>query len=588
MQLFPVGPGSRAHRQAALAPEASQATRLARPLLAGALVALCCIQSPVLAQAARDQAQEPSPVPSATALPDLPRLAPLAHAEPDASALKELDRTLELLTSTDDRTRRNAALTLNDASPSMVEALRRRLLDVRASLDRGECARVLEEARKAGRQSLRKAADAEGGSKKGKPSKESKSEEGEAEGDWLEFLLDRPEVENPSWRSMVKALALTRMLTAIGTTAAVRELIQAYVSFGDLVRVDVQRQIAKLKDRAVPALIEARHHDAPSVQRWASKELDLLGRSIPGEAVGITDTQLLADVLRAYGRTRDLDAFRAVLSFANSDRLPLREAAREAVAALGEPGLWQLREAYTGLAGAKPPKEWTWDRVARELFVLYDQARMSEVVKLMEAGLEASRRQDWSGAVSSFDKVLSRAPLFDRRKEMVPAYAAQARSLQAKDPSAALAMLRKALRLDSVSPDPKLRAEVDALEAVLLTERGVPDKFLAERALEKDPSNELARRTVASLQDKAQAQASSSKRYFIAGGLSALTLALMGAIALWRPRRKTVAVPTPSTETEPSNSGAAPAPESAAVPEPLPTREPAAQASAGQPDDRPR
>ncbi len=120
---------------------------------------------------------------------------------------------------------------------------------------------------------------------------------------------------------------------------------------------------------------------------------------------------------------------------------------------------------------------------------------------------------------------------------MVPAYAAQARTLQARDPSAALAMLRKALRLDATSPDPKLRAEVDALEAVLLTERGVPDKFLAQRALERDPGNELARKTLAGLQDKAQEQASNRKRFFVAGGVATFTLALMGALLWWRPRR---------------------------------------------------
>src|SRR5258706_4128794 len=151
------------------------------------------------------------------------------------------------------------------------------------------------------------------------------------------------------------------------------------------------RQIGRLKDRAVPALLEARQHDAKLIQRWATKELDALGRAIPGETVASNDTQVLADVLRAYGRTRDVDAVRVVLSFANSERVQLREAARESISAIGEPGVWQLRDQYLGLTGNKPPRDWAWDRIARELFALYDRARLTEVYTLMDEGLAAAK-----------------------------------------------------------------------------------------------------------------------------------------------------------------------------------------------------
>ena len=108
---------------------------------------------------------------------------------------------------------------------------------------------------------------------------------------------------------------------------------------------------SRLREKAVPALIEARKHDAETVRRWASRQLENLGRAIPGEAVSTNDTQLLADVLHAYGRTRDVDALRVVLSFCNSERERLREAAREAITAIGEPGIWQLREAYLSMTG---------------------------------------------------------------------------------------------------------------------------------------------------------------------------------------------------------------------------------------------
>src|SRR5262249_34173076 len=151
--------------------------------------------------------------------------------------------------------------------------------------------------------------------------------------------------------------------TAVGTTPAVRELIALHAQFGELLRIDLQRQVMKLKDKAVPALIEARQHDAKIVQRWANRMLDTLGKAIPREAVGTNDTQILADVLRAYGRTRDVDAERVILSFSNSERIQLREAAREAIGAIGEPGMWQLKDVYLGLTGSKPPKVWSWDRL---------------------------------------------------------------------------------------------------------------------------------------------------------------------------------------------------------------------------------
>ena len=74
------------------------------------------------------------------------------------------------------------------------------------------------------------------------------------------------------WKDVVSLVAMERMLTAIGTTPAVRELINLHSYFGEMLRVDLQRQIGKLRDKAVPALIEARQHDAKLVQKWAMPE----------------------------------------------------------------------------------------------------------------------------------------------------------------------------------------------------------------------------------------------------------------------------------------------------------------------------
>jgi tetratricopeptide (TPR) repeat protein len=338
---------------------------------------------------------------------------------------------------------------------------------------------------------------------------------------------------------MVRLTAMERMLTAVGTTPAVRELISFHAYFGEMFRIDLQRQIAKLRDKAVPALIEARQHDAKIVQRWANKELDALGRAIPGEAVASSDTQILADVLRAYGRTRDVDAVRVILSFANSDRVQLREASREAVAAIGDPGIWQLRDQYLSLTGNKAPKDWAWDRIARELFALYDRARLAEVYKLMDEGSEALSHGKVLEATAAFDKVLARSPLFERRKEMVKAYFTRAGDLEGSDKEAALVMMRKALRLDPKGELAKsIEAEVAYLEAAITVDHGAPDKTAFQRALDLDPKHERARKALASLEDQVVERQSQLPRYGAAAGIGVVALIAMILLARRRPSPK--------------------------------------------------
>ncbi|MDI1480592.1 hypothetical protein [Polyangium sp. y55x31] len=494
-------------------------------------------------------------------LPELPKLQPIVLQEPDAAALQELDRVLERLTTGDARGKETARAAVAEVTPAVVPAVRARVQELRAGLDRKEAQGLLDDARKAGRKSLRekekaekagkekdkagkdeKAAKDDKASKDAKAPKKSKADkekdkDAEDEGDWLEFVLANPKPKSDTWRDLVRLLAMERMLTAAGTTPAVRELLQMYSYFGELLRVDLQRQIGKLRDRAVPALIEGRQHDAKIVQRFASKQLDLLGRAIPGEAVGVTDPQVLADILRAYGRTRDVDAVRVILSFSNSDRIQLREAAREAIAAIGEPGIWQLRDAYLNQTGNKAPREFTWDRIARELFGMYDRARLAEVYKLMDEGAAHAAASRWVEATSAFDKVLARSPVFERRKEMAPAYVAHAKTLEEKEPAAALELLRKALRLDPKGEGArKVEAEIAYLEGVTLIARGTPDKFPLTKAIELDPSNDRAKRALASLeQERIEPQKSSLHRYVAAGGVGIVALIAMIFLARRKP-----------------------------------------------------
>jgi tetratricopeptide (TPR) repeat protein len=492
-----------------------------------------------------------SAAPAASALPELPKLPPIPTPEPDPAALKELDRLLERLTSEDERSRNDARNALNEVTPAFVAAIRHRVQDLRGSLDREEAPRVLEAARKAGRKALKKGdAKSEEPAEGKKKSKKAKKEEDDgSEGDWLDFLLQSARPKDKTWQDLTRLYGMTRMLAAIGTTPAVREMIQLYAYFNELVRIDLQRQVAKLKDKAVPALIEARQHDAKSVQKWANKELDVLGRAIPGEAVASNDTQILADVLRAYGRTRDVDAARVILSFTNSDRVQLRDAAREAIAAIGEPAVWQIRDQYLGLTGEKPPRSWTWDRLARELFAIHDKQRLAEIHKLMDEGVAAASAGKVVEAVEAFDKVLARAPLFERRKEMVPSYVERAKQLEGDKRDEALALMKKALRLDPKGERSKaIEAEIAYLEGMVSISAGTPDKTAFERALALDPANERARQALASLEDKAVVRQTNYQRYFAAGGIG--LFAIVAMILLWR--RKPAAEQKPADPPKPA------------------------------------
>jgi len=509
-----------------------------------------------LAQPASSAQVDPQ---TAAALPELPKLQPITNPEPDPGVLQELDRTLERITSGDARAKETAAAAFAEVGPSIVPAVRARVQEIRASLDRKEAQGLLDDARKAGRKAMRDKEKASKDKAAKKTRSKRKADKDEDEGDWLEFVLSTPKPKNDSWRDLVRLLAMERMLTAAATTPAVRELLQMYSYFGELVRIDLQRQIAKLRDHAVPALIEGRQHDAKIVQRFSTKQLDLLGRAIPGEAVGVTDPQVLADILRAYGRTRDVDAVRVILSFSNSDRIQLREAAREAIAAIGEPGIWQLRDAYLNQTGNKAPRDFSWDRIARELFGMYDRARLAEVYKLMDEGAAHAAASKWVEATAAFDKVLARSPIFERRKEMVPAYVAHAKTLEDKEPAAALEMLRKALRLDPKGEGArKIEAEIAYLEGMTLIAKGTPDKFPLTKAIELDPGHEGAKRALADLeQERIVPKKSHLRRHVAAGGIG--LAALLALIFL--SRRKPSAAPRaedpppPAPDAPPASAG---------------------------------
>jgi tetratricopeptide (TPR) repeat protein len=480
-------------------------------------------------QAAGEHAEAPLPDPKT--LPALPKLeAPVKPVStPEADA--ELEAFLGRLTSDDAKTREAAREAIAGATqPTWLGAARAKIQDIRGTLDRDKAPRIIEDARKAVREERRKA----GKTKSGQAKNKSKKDDDEEEDDWLEFLQAKSKRSDGTWKEMVELLGCIRVLAAIGTTPAVREIVELRANFGDMLRVDLQRQIRKLGDKAVPALIEARRNDAQIVTRFAEIELDKLGRAIPGEAVGTSDPQVLADVLRAFGRTRDVDAVRVALSFANHERRKVRDAAREAIGAIGEPGRWQLRDAFEDLRGEKPPKSAAWDDVAKWIFHLYDRGRLAEVERALEGGFELAKAGKHEGAIAKFDDVLARDPLAPRRSEMVASYLEVARATSHDEADARLALLRKALRLDPEhASHAKTEAEIAFTEAKKLEAQGRPDAFLLRRAIELDPEHADAKQALATFDQRVVTPETSNVRWAAAGGIGASAFLIAGAIALW-------------------------------------------------------
>ncbi len=456
-------------------------------------------------------------------MPELPAIPSLELARPAAADTEELDARLHKLCSSDASEREAARREALEVDAKLVAAIRQRLAASAETSNHDELKELLLAARKKGRDTARD--DQESAGKRGKVKTP----------DYLELATEHADRRSKQWCSLVQVLAESRMLAQIGTVEAVRGLIDVYVRYGEFLRVDTQLQLEDLGDRAVPALIEARRHQAEKIAKWAERELDALGKAIPSETVQTSDLQVLADVLRAYGRVRDPDAARIVVSFANSERAQIREASRQAIAMFGEVGAWQLRDTYEDVVGKKPPRDWNWERTARELFGEFDRLRSAEVSKLYQAGLAAHERGDLEGMRKAFDQVLTRSPDYPKPAELAAAYLEYALKNPGQSTALVLSALRRAERLGKGSElETKAVSLRLTMEAEALASSGVADRTLLSRALEADPSNARAQSALA--RQHGEVPADNSSRYLAAGAIGCVALAGIAFVLLRKGR----------------------------------------------------
>ena len=352
-------------------------------------------------------------------------------------------------------------------------------------------------------------------------------------------LVDALAAQKPDAPTL-RALTVTSLLRALahaGTTPAARQLVLLASDAGGVLRPELTRQMKAMGDRAVAALIEARKDGSSETRTWASNLLDTMGKRTPGEAVQVKDNQALADVLRAYASIKDLDALPVVLSFVSSDRAQVRAAAREATLAYGQDAVWKLREAYAALMGDQAPDGIAAVELAKKLFEAYDRFRLQEVYALLAKGLAEQKDEKLPAAIADFDEVLARQPMLDRRAEMVPAYVTYGESLEATDRPAALATLRKALRLDEAGAQSShVRSEIAYLEGEDLLARGIADTEPFEQSLALDPQNTHARAELDRLH--AETESSRARGWRLAAAGAVLLLSLIGIVVVGGRRKR--------------------------------------------------
>jgi hypothetical protein len=138
---------------------------------------------------------------------------------------------------------------------------------------------------------------------------------------------------------------------------------------------------------------------------------------------------------------------------------------------------------------------------------------------------------------SAFDRVLARAPAFEKRREMVPGYIDFARSIKNADRPRAIATLRKVVRIDPNGPRAReAESEFTYLEALELARRGLVDETAYRRAVELDPNNREAKEALGRIQDVSQAGSRGFARYVLASTFALLAVACAAVAFLWRRR----------------------------------------------------
>ncbi len=334
---------------------------------------------------------------------------------------------------------------------------------------------------------------------------------------------------SPELDVAIERIALARALGGMQSADAGRALLPFAMEHGRIFRQECLRIVRiSMREYILPALIEARV-SGDDLRNFIRMSREMLRRNTPGDSVQTRDNALLAEIIRAYASLRQPEAIRVTVSFVNSDRAQVREAARWAVSQYGQMGINALREAYENFAGQDANPQWNWERISRELYAANDRRRTEEVTHAMDDGLAAARGGRYADMMGRFEFVLARHPLFERRAEMVAPMVRHARTLESSDAGRAESVYRLALRVDPTGPQSRaIESMLQFLGAERALAQGVADPELYRVALRSDPNNARARAQLESVGQEEFLRSRRRGRTIAAFGL--LTLSLAG---LW-------------------------------------------------------
>ncbi len=307
-------------------------------------------------------------------------------------------------------------------------------------------------------------------------------------------------------------------LADIATTKAITAMIEHAGIHRSQFRFDVSRRVRETADRALPALILAKGGSSFENRKWASAQLEAMGKRVAPDAVQTKSEDVLVEVLTAFGTVRDRDALPVTLAFTSSERKRVREAARASVLAYGKDARPNLVEVYGNLLGHPPAADVPAGAIAAELFALADKQRLADLDAIVDLGLKEQSSGDNAGAVEQFDRALAREPSLDRKREMVPAFVARGDSLAETDPLAARQAYQEALALDpETARKGQIQGALALLDAEALRAKGIDDRASWEHVLDLDPGNAKANAELERLNAAHADRASRANQYTYAG-----------------------------------------------------------------------
>lgn len=346
--------------------------------------------------------------------------------------------------------------------------------------------------------------------------------------DELTAALPAQEV-GPARAEALLRVALLRAIAAAGARGR-RDAVQPLFDFAfvqeGIFRDECGRMIRSMGSYAVPTLVRI-YHDRTrgnaKMRRYAAYQMDRMDRLRPGKALtAAPDDATRAEILRAYGEARALDAVAAVLGQVDAVSHRVRREARRAWLRYvdGPPpppspkrkrklpgGAEEAEEKedylnYREMAtlevskvlkeqtGRAPDPGLSAKQMTDQLLAIYDARRELQYGQLFQTARERERAGDLAGAVDDFGWILANQPDHPRRAEMAGAFLRLGEQLADEGErrgdqaliSRALGLLRQGLAMGSSQRAQARVHYLDGRQAQRQGGDGTPDFALAVAA----------------------------------------------------------------------------------------------------------